>query len=468
MKTKTLWCLVLLMSLNIVVRAQQVHPMDPKNDNSIWNRMKGTLTNESFIKAKQNHSKLNSTITSSWNGVEMQVGAKTEYAYQNDQLVSSEYFLMLDSGWGENWKVEYVYDNGFLSSMTVLNYNSGNGAYVPVDQTLYGYQMIDSETRLISGLYREWQEGSGWVSVDKFDYTYDNGLISGGSEYIWDSTEWIEVERFTASTSNDSTFITFFVFDFENWVESYREIYPTFTLSELYNFYAEFITEIDFGLTYLSLELPDYIYQEKVNDVWENIDGQITVDYFDMFDGKLKMRELQHVIWDQAWTVVYNNEIWYNQKTDPDSATVYVFFEGEKEAAGQEIYTYNNASQLSEVDYLQNIGNGLYLQATTVLNWEVATSNEPKTDISSFRLNPAYPNPFNPSTNITYSIESAGEVKISVYDLLGRHVTTLVNGVEPAGDHRVQFDAGSLSSGLYIVRMETVSSSVSQKITLLK
>lgn len=471
MKTKLLWCLVLLISLSTVVRAQQVHPMDPKNENSIWNHMKGALSNEVFYKAKQNSSKLNSTITSSWNGVEMQVGAKNEYTYDNDQLVSNERFLLIESEWIEDWKTEYVYTNGVISSVTNLDYDFGSGVYVPVDQNQYSYGIIENESRLISELYREWVEGSGWVAVDKFDYEYENGLISGASEYIWDITEWIEIERFTTTSVNDTTYITYFEPDSLDptlWVEYSREIYPTLTLSELYTFYTEFVTELDFGLTYLSLEFPDYIYQEKLDGVWENVDGLITKDYFDMFEGKLKMREQQYVYWGGEWELLYNHEIWYNQKVDPDSATAYVFNVNGKEAAGQEVYTYNNTSQLSEVDYLFNSGNGLTLHSTIVLNWDVATSKEPKFDISSFRLNPAYPNPFNPSTNISYSMGSAGEIKISVYDVLGRHVATLFNGVQSAGDHRLQFDASSLSSGLYIVSMQAADYQKIQMITLMK
>lgn len=189
MKTKILWCLVLLMSLSTVVRAQQVHPMDPKNEISIWNHFKNTLSNESLLKAKQNSSKLNSTITSSWNGVEMQVGAKNEYAYNNDQLVSNERFLLVESEWTEDWKTDNVYNNGLLSSITNLNYDFGSGAYLPVDQNQFGYHMIDGQPRLLSELYREWEEGIGWISVHKFDYKYDNGLISGGSEYIFETSE---------------------------------------------------------------------------------------------------------------------------------------------------------------------------------------------------------------------------------------------------------------------------------------
>lgn len=66
-----------------------------------------------------------------------------------------------------------------------------------------------------------------------------------------------------------------------------------------------------------------------------------------------------------------------------------------------------------------------------------------------------YPNPFNPSTNIRYSLQNSSFVEISVYDVTGRLVTTLVNGPVGAGSHAVTFRANDLSSGIYIVRLKT-------------
>jgi hypothetical protein len=65
-----------------------------------------------------------------------------------------------------------------------------------------------------------------------------------------------------------------------------------------------------------------------------------------------------------------------------------------------------------------------------------------------------YPNPFNPTTIISFSIPKSGFVKIKVYDLLGREVTTLVNEYKPAGNYRAQFNAGKLVSGVYFYEMQ--------------
>jgi hypothetical protein len=73
---------------------------------------------------------------------------------------------------------------------------------------------------------------------------------------------------------------------------------------------------------------------------------------------------------------------------------------------------------------------------------------------AAFALAEAYPNPFNPSTVVQYDLPVASPVRLAVYDVLGREVRVLVNGWLDAGRHRAVLDAGALSSGVYIFRIE--------------
>lgn len=66
-----------------------------------------------------------------------------------------------------------------------------------------------------------------------------------------------------------------------------------------------------------------------------------------------------------------------------------------------------------------------------------------------------YPNPFNPETKITYTLQNATNVKITVYDRLGREVVTLVDESQSEGDHTTSFNAASLPSGVYFYRIKT-------------
>jgi hypothetical protein len=101
----------------------------------------------------------------------------------------------------------------------------------------------------------------------------------------------------------------------------------------------------------------------------------------------------------------------------------------------------------------------------------LATSNEDElfADIpNEVKLSQNYPNPFNPSTNITFGLPQRSNVKITVYDMLGRKVATVFSGSKSQGFHSVQFDASNLSSGIYIYQLRTDFGIVSKQMTLLK
>lgn len=101
---------------------------------------------------------------------------------------------------------------------------------------------------------------------------------------------------------------------------------------------------------------------------------------------------------------------------------------------------------------------------TIVSNENESTKEVPK----EFELNQNYPNPFNPSTQIGYSISEPGHVNLSVYDLLGRKVATLVNERRTAGNYSIKFDASALASGVYFYRLEAGSFVKVNKMALMK
>ncbi|MDQ7051679.1 MAG: T9SS type A sorting domain-containing protein [candidate division KSB1 bacterium] len=85
-----------------------------------------------------------------------------------------------------------------------------------------------------------------------------------------------------------------------------------------------------------------------------------------------------------------------------------------------------------------------------------------------FRLEQNYPNPFNPSTTIQLAVPKASHVTITIYDMVGRHVATLVDEEYPAGVYRVVFDAGELASGLYVYRITAGGFQATRKMLLLQ
>ncbi|WP_240644780.1 T9SS type A sorting domain-containing protein [Cyclonatronum proteinivorum] len=83
-------------------------------------------------------------------------------------------------------------------------------------------------------------------------------------------------------------------------------------------------------------------------------------------------------------------------------------------------------------------------------------------------LSQNYPNPFNPTTLIRFELPASEEVRLEVFNVQGQRVATLVNGTVQAGVHNVSFDASSLSSGVYLYRLQAGNQVLTRKMTLIK
>ena len=88
--------------------------------------------------------------------------------------------------------------------------------------------------------------------------------------------------------------------------------------------------------------------------------------------------------------------------------------------------------------------------------------------LDDFNINKIYPNPFNPTTNITYGLPKNRNVELSVYNIQGRQIETLVNTFKSAGYHSVNWNADNLPSGVYLIRMDSGDFTQTQKVLLVK
>jgi hypothetical protein len=101
----------------------------------------------------------------------------------------------------------------------------------------------------------------------------------------------------------------------------------------------------------------------------------------------------------------------------------------------------------------------------------VITSNQPEESpdlVQNFKLHQNYPNPFNPSTNIGFELGQSGFVSLTVYNLLGQEVSTIVNQRLAAGNYEYSFNAENLSTGIYLYRLNTQQGSLTRKMLLIK
>jgi photosystem II stability/assembly factor-like uncharacterized protein len=119
-----------------------------------------------------------------------------------------------------------------------------------------------------------------------------------------------------------------------------------------------------------------------------------------------------------------------------------------------------------EVDKNGNLwvgGNGGMLT-----NAPITGINKYVVKLNSFELNQNYPNPFNPVTMISFSIIERSRISLKVYDILGRLVRVLADGIMYPGIHTINFDGKNLSSGIYIYSLSTGNGIISKKMSLVK
>lgn len=113
--------------------------------------------------------------------------------------------------------------------------------------------------------------------------------------------------------------------------------------------------------------------------------------------------------------------------------------------------------------------NVIFFDNITFTDGEIGVSVDETDDLArSFELNQNFPNPFNPSTTISYNIPESANVKLEVFNAVGQKVATLINGTQNAGSHTVSFDASNLASGIYLYRLTSGNQVKINKMTLVK
>lgn len=114
-------------------------------------------------------------------------------------------------------------------------------------------------------------------------------------------------------------------------------------------------------------------------------------------------------------------------------------------------------------------GTGEWSESRRIVNGIINSVDQEDSEIpTELVLKQNFPNPFNPSTLIEYSIPVSSFVELTVYDLSGRIIESLVSSNQSAGNHQVNFNASNLASGIYIYQLRANGLVVTNKMTLIK
>ena len=342
---------------------------------------------------------------------------------------------------------------------TVINKGFTNSYFMSVASDKNGILLVSTE----QGTYRSTDKGNNWTQLDGNFYYYfftDNFNRIYGLNY--GNGLFRTTDQGNSWTKLDKGFISGYVFGFA--IDSSNNIYTGtdggaiykstddgFTWSNVYQ-----SNNSNSLISYISIAPNGYIFASNV------------------YEGILRSTD--------------NGLTWSLKKTDTGSQDTYPLGINKK---GTIYASGSNSTFFSSTDNGDtwiDVTNNLALTTVRDIKFDnddkmylgtdesVWTSNPDTTvgikdksiAILNYSLSQNYPNPFNPTTTINYSVKNAGLVKIDIYDILGRKVETLVEEVKQPGNYSVSFNAKSISSGVYLYKLQINDYTSVKKMIFLK
>jgi photosystem II stability/assembly factor-like uncharacterized protein len=327
---------------------------------------------------------------------------------------------------------------------------------------------IDDNTLYICGygqtILKTENGGTDWVMM------YDLGPNNLHDIDFWDTSSGIAV--------GDDGLILKTINGGENWVEI------TSPVSKRLNSIS--VAEDGMAIIVGGLGSSDILISSDYGSTWEQIDSPVNSVLAGVYldnDGTATAAG-----YDIVASTDYGST--WEQVTSPTSTTYYsMVYMSENEKGlmvgtnGAILITIDNGSTWSTMANISdehlmdvfmpdtNSAWAVGFNGTILCNSELAptTTVEPFSNTpNKFTLEQNYPNPFNPTTSIRYSIPVSSLVTITVYNALGQEVTNLVNELQPAGTHMVNWNGNNMPTGIYFYRMQANDFSRIHKMILMK
>lgn len=407
-----------------------------------------------------------------WNddGIGWQVEGKTLFTYDDIYRTEGVDYVWTGTDFEPSVRREYSHDA--LNNVTATyQWDASVGDYVPVDKTdfTYVFHLLTGEKFVVDRIYSVW-DGSAYVNEERVTYTFGDELVYSSSQTdTWNGISWEPAER-EIITEEDAG-VVYVVQEWQSgaWINSQRVIYGFATRKALYDELRSILASAqDYENAIYLLQLMPTSRSETWNGTEWVPAGRQSV-YYDLFTGRKIQKDYEEFA-DGEWVVPIRIGFEYGDDGILSGATWQINDgEGGFATVLREQYTWNQRGQVTSIEATVDFGAGLSGSSRLDYAWRyTATGTENEEVPAAFELEPAYPNPFNPSTRMTYRVAHAGHVSIRVFDSLGRHVATLVDGLQPAGSYDLTIDLAALPSGVYLVRLETAHGRAIRSVTLLK
>jgi len=331
------------------------------------------------------------------------------YTFTDNKLTEHLYQQWDGGNWTNDYRHQYTFSSNNLIEELYQTWGSGW-----VNE--YRYQYTFSSNNLTEELYQTWQ--SGWLNSTLDLHTYDgnNNEIEIESK-IWNGSEWVIEERFTNQYSNGNLMVVTLQ---EGWIDTIWSNIGLYT--KYYNYNNSLI--------------------EYISQYWHSANGWIN-----------QQRWLLSYTTDNQlldWTT----QFWYSAQWENFSKLKSVF----DNYGNQIIYAW----EVWENSAWQNHVQLLFIYTL------VSSVEEDLLNGFNYSLSQNHPNPFNPSTKISWQSPTGSHQTIKVFDVLGNEIATLIDEYKPAGSYEINFDASKLSSGVYFYQLKAGNYLETKKMILLR
>ncbi|MBK7981837.1 MAG: T9SS type A sorting domain-containing protein [Ignavibacteriae bacterium] len=375
------------------------------------------------------------------NGMEL----KLIFNYNNENQLDSVFSLWFING---NWDIEFRDVFTYSDKGKVINQQKDieeEGQYYFWRKYYYTY---DENGNLETEISSE--------DKSKYLYTYNdrNKLVKKEHQYFIDDTvNYITTEETTLMYDNDDKII----------YELFKIISPE----------GEMINSSNMSFNYDS----NGRLLTKISQIWQNDNWGNDTKYSFVYDKDNLVQVAMDNWWDSTWNVSLKTTYLYDIFNNKTSKESYYYTNGNWIKSGFELYKFSNSTLDSIESKYNSEGSeyygdtGFYILGPTDKSYQIygtkfklyfnklTNVSESHSIQDKFQLYQNYPNPFNPTTKIKYSIPSnvkneAPNVKLIVYDILGREVQIIVNQKQSPGNYEVDFNANYLSSGIYFYKIQ--------------
>lgn len=411
----------------------------------------------------------------------------------------SQNWVAILADWKNSINLSYTYDgNNNLSEEIWQNWN--NSMWENFEKYSYSY---DGNNNLTGKLYQNWN-GSDWVNFWKNSYTYDgNNNRTEELSQNWTGSEWKNFTKtsYTYDLNHNQTEAHYQYWDNSTWINDYKYSYTYnannyLTIKLLQTWYQN-ITWANSEKITNTYDISDNLIETK-NQTWGDVGGiynWITISrYFNTYNSnnyitKHLYQTLNGLIYvnNNQWLYTYDennnmieslyqdfnntylNEKWTYTYDGNNNLIESVYQDWSWNSSEKWTYTYDgNNNQIEKRHRNWNGSAWVNLDRLLFSFVPVTAIEENSCFINSYYLSNNYPNPFNPSTKLTYSIPEKTNVNLKVFDLLGSEVVELVNGEIEKGSYDISFNASNLPSGVYFYRLQAGDFVQTRKMILLK